>query len=160
MGPDLATLPSPRPATPRGPNLTAARSCACLAVVLAGAGLVGSRWIRRVEVVGGSMAPTFLPGDRLVVLARPIGPPPLPAVGDVVAVIDPRDRSRTLVKRVAAVDRAAGTLDLRGDDPAASTDSRDFGPVPRSAVVGRVAYRYGPPGRSGPGPWPRGYDRP
>jgi nickel-type superoxide dismutase maturation protease len=122
--------------------------------------LVLARTVRRVEVAGGSMAPTFLPGDRLVILSRPCGPPGWPAPGDVVAVADPRDPMRTLVKRVGAVDRAAGTVDLRGDRPGASTDSRHFGHVPAATVIGRVAYRYAPRGRTGPGPWPTGYDRP
>ena len=33
---------------------------------------------------------------------------------------------------------------LTGDDPAASTDSRDFGPVATDAVLGRVLVRYWP----------------
>ncbi len=121
--------------------------------------MVASRVFRRVEVAGGSMEPTFRAGDRLVVLARPVGGPAWPAVGDVVAVADPRDPSRVLVKRVAAVDRAAGALDVRGDDPGASTDSRHFGPVPLASVVGRAVYRYAPPGRTGPAPWPTEYHR-
>jgi inner membrane protease subunit 1 len=43
-------------------------------------------------------------------------------------------------------------VDVRGDNEAASTDSRHFGPVPRRAVRGRVLYRYGPPARAGR--WP------
>jgi len=133
---------------------------ACAApLALVAAGLAVGR-LRRVVVAGGSMAPTFLPGDRLVVRSRWFGPPAPLAAGDVVAVADPRDPARALVKRVAAVDRAAGTLVLAGDDPSASTDSRDFGPVPVGSVVGRVVYRYAPAGRTGPGPWPTGYDRP
>ena len=120
--------------------------------------LAGRRSVRRVVVVGSSMAPTLRDGDRLVVLARPFGPPAVPAVGAVVAAVDPRDPGRTLVKRVSAVDRAAGTVELSGDDPGASTDSRAFGPVPLTSVVGRAVYRYAPPGRTGPGPWPKGYD--
>ncbi len=158
MGPDDATLPSRGTGTPGPRRVRAARW-----TVLVGAGLgavvLVPRVLRRVEVVGGSMAPTFVAGDRLVVLCRPFGPPARPAVGDVVAVCDPRDAARTLVKRVAAVDDDTGALDLRGDDPGASTDSRDFGPVPTDAVVGRVVYRYAPAGRTGPGPWPTGYDR-
>jgi nickel-type superoxide dismutase maturation protease len=127
-------------------------------VAAAAVGALG-RSVRRVEVAGDSMAPTFVPGDRLVVVARPFGPPSWPPVGAVVAVVDPRDPSRTLVKRVAAVDRITGGLDVRGDDPGASTDSRAFGPVPRSSLVGRVVYRYAPAGRTGRGPWSRGYDR-
>jgi nickel-type superoxide dismutase maturation protease len=127
-------------------------------VVAALLGALG-RSVRRVEVAGDSMAPTFLPGERLVVVARPFGPPSLPTAGAVVAVVDPRDPSRTLVKRVVAVDRDSGRFDVRGDNAAASTDSRAFGWVPRSSLVGRVVYRYAPAGRTGPGPWPTGYHR-
>ena len=34
-------------------------------------------------------------------------------------------------------------------DPAESTDSRQFGPIPGSAVVGRPVFRYAPIGRFG-----------
>lgn len=69
------------------------------------------------------------------------------APGQVVAVADPRQPGRLLVKRVLSVD--AGRVDLRGDNPAASTDSRHFGTVDIGAVRGRVVYRYHPPGRAG-----------
>jgi len=78
----------------------------------------------------------------------------------VVALRDPRDGDRVVVKRVASIDRAAGTLEVLGDAPGASTDSREFGPVPLASVVGRAVHRYGPPGRSGPVPRPTGYDLP
>jgi nickel-type superoxide dismutase maturation protease len=93
-------------------------------------------------VAGASMRPGFQPGDRLVVL-------PMAGVhpGQVVALRDPRHEERLLVKRVHAV--AAGLVDVRGDNDAASTDSRQFGPVPLARVVGRVVYRYHPPGRAG-----------
>jgi len=155
MGPDVATLPSPGGTTPRRRCLAAA----VLVPVVVALGRLATRSFRRVEVVGGSMDPTFQAGDRLVVLSRPVGPPAWPTVGSMVAVADPRDAGRILVKRVASVDRSAGTLEVRGDNPAASTDSRTFGPVPRASVVGRVVYRYTPAGRSGPGPWPTEYHR-
>ena len=88
------------------------------------------------------MAPTLLPGDRLVVSrARRQG------VGDLVVVTVPAVAGRVLVKRVAEVEE--GRLRLAGDNPDASTDSRAWGWVPASAVRGRVRYRYAPPGRSG-----------
>lgn len=97
---------------------------------------------RRVVVSGDSMRPTFEPGDRLLVL-------PTAAVreGDVVALRDPTRPDRVLVKRVMRFDTSG--VHVRGDNDAASTDSRHFGPVLPSAVVGRVVYRYHPPGRSG-----------
>jgi nickel-type superoxide dismutase maturation protease len=96
----------------------------------------------RVEVEGRSMSPTLLPGDRLLLLRRGRIRP-----GDIVAAPDPRDHRRRVVKRVGGV--GAGGLDLRGDDPARSTDSRTFGPVPRSSVLGRAVWRYAPPDRTG-----------
>ena len=88
------------------------------------------------------MRPALEPGDRLLVV-----PLRRPRPGQVVALADPRDPRRTLVKRVVAVSGAG--LDVRGDDPAASTDSRTFGPVPPGALLGRAAYRYFPASRAG-----------
>jgi type IV secretory pathway protease TraF len=44
---------------------------------------------------------------------------------------------------------ANGDLVVRGDNPNVSRDSREFGPVPRRLVVGRVVYRYLPGERRG-----------
>ena len=117
---------------------------ALLAAALGGAVAVG--WaVRRTEVVGQSMLPTLEPGDRLVVVRLP---PFWPlSVGQLVAVPDPRDRSRLLVKRVRSV--AGGSVEVRGDNEGSSTDSRHFGLLPRRGVVGRVCYCYGPAGRTG-----------
>ncbi|HLN07168.1 MAG TPA: hypothetical protein VK217_12875, partial [Acidimicrobiales bacterium] len=52
-----------------------------------------------------------------------------------------------LVKRVAAVLPAG--LEVRGDNETASRDSRAFGAVEPSCVIGRVVYRYFPPPRTG-----------
>ncbi len=118
------------------------------------------RSVRRFEVTGSSMAPALLPGDRLVVVGLPWLPQPWPEPGAVIAVRDPRLPSRILIKRVSGIDRRHGTLQVVGDHRVASTDSRAFGPVPRSSVVGRAVYRYAPAGRSGPAPWPEEYDQP
>jgi|GEM_PF-133118 len=127
----------------------------------------------RVVVAGDSMAPALLPGDRLLVrkwhrkasgeappspqAVRP-GRPPAPRwrrlapahvvrVGDVVVVPDPRQQSRALVKRVAKL--GGGSAWLAGDNPARSTDSRDFGPVELGSIRGKAVYRYAPASRAG-----------
>ena len=131
-----------------------------LAVALAGAwAALRYHPIRRVEVVGSSMVPALLPGDRLVVLRVPWRSPFRPGPGHVVALRDPRRSDRILIKRVRTVDHALGTLEVEGDSRRFSTDSRSFGPVSRTALVGRAVYRYAPAGRNGPLPGSGEYDQ-
>ncbi len=104
-------------------------------------------WPHRVAVEGRSMAPTLVPGEWLLVdpvAYRETGP----AVGDLVVAPDPREPARLLVKRVRGV-TVDGALELRGDAPDVSTDSRTFGPLPVSAVTGRAWARYWPLSRVG-----------
>jgi nickel-type superoxide dismutase maturation protease len=132
-------------------------SCRAAAGVLAlSAGLFVAAWatlglrpfglgrfrLRRVVVTGDSMLPAFEHGDRLV-----LGPTGRLRPGQVIALPDPRDATRLLIKRIRTINDT--TLEVRGDNDAASTDSRDFGLVPRAGLVGRVVYRYAPPGRTG-----------
>ncbi|MCA2213523.1 S26 family signal peptidase [Jidongwangia harbinensis] len=135
---------------------------AVLAVVLG-----GLQWLRLrrlvVTVQGLSMAPTYRPGDRVLVrrlrhsrvrtgqvvvvdLPDRIRPIP-PGVGAAESL-----RQRRVIKRVAAmsgepvpatagIDLASvppGHMLLLGDNPLASGDSRQYGPVPVDAVVGIV----------------------
>ena len=90
------------------------------------------------------MMPTLAPGDRLVVvnLGRP-------RAGDIVALHDPTSPGRLLVKRRDGVSCPAA-IEVRGDNEAASRDSRSFGPVTPQALVGTAVYRYFPPARAGP----------
>ena len=124
------------------------RPGALLWALLAVIGLAAARRnLDVVEVRGRSMAPTLLPGDRLLV-ARARA-----RLGDIVLARDPRAPDRELIKRVAAVDGSG--LVLRGDNPAFSTDARTFGALPREAIEWRVVGRYWPArrvGRIGPAP--------
>jgi nickel-type superoxide dismutase maturation protease len=115
------------------------------------------RWLHRVEVEGSSMSPALLPGDRLLVLSPPRVPRAWVRPGAVVAVPDPRRPGRILIKRVSTVDRRRQMVEVLGDAREASTDSREFGPVPRASIRGLAVYRYGPPGRKGRAPWPEEY---
>jgi nickel-type superoxide dismutase maturation protease len=88
------------------------------------------------------MCPTLMPGDRLLVVhTRRV------RRGDLVALLDPRERGRTIVKRVDLVEGDAVTV--LGDNSGASTDSRVFGPVDRRDLRGRAVYRYWPEDRRG-----------
>ncbi|MCU1364169.1 MAG: hypothetical protein JWM55_1997 [Acidimicrobiaceae bacterium] len=75
------------------------------------------------------MAPTFQPGERLTAFRRWRRV----RAGDVVVVRDRSLATGWLLKRCVA--REGSLLDLRGDNAAASTDSRDFGLVPSSAAI-------------------------
>lgn len=110
-------------------------------LLLLGGLLAARRWLDVVEVRGRSMAPTLLPGDRLLVVQL------APRTGDVVLAADPRDAERELVKRVASVDAFGVTL--RGDNPAASTDARIFGAIPADRIRWRAVLRYWPLPRAG-----------
>jgi nickel-type superoxide dismutase maturation protease len=128
-------------------------SSALIATFVGAAGALAARaaarrWLDAVEVRGGSMAPTLLPGDWLLVEASTFRKR-LPLPGELVLAPDPRQPARELVKRVAAADPDAGTLELRGDAAEASTDSRDFGVVPAGTVRWRILARYWPPSRAG-----------
>jgi nickel-type superoxide dismutase maturation protease len=109
--------------------------------VLAALVLAATRF-ERVVVAGDSMRPTVETGDRLLVWrTRRLAP------GALVVVPDPREPSRVLVKRVVRLD--GGTVEVRGDNAAGSTDSRVFGALPRGGIRGRALYRYHPPDRAG-----------
>jgi nickel-type superoxide dismutase maturation protease len=90
------------------------------------------------------MLPAYKPGDHLLV-ERVTFWLRSPRPGDVVVLRDPEVRERYLVKRVAERTRVRGERAryvVLGDNPDASRDSRTFGPVPRTAIIGRAWFRY------------------
>jgi nickel-type superoxide dismutase maturation protease len=87
------------------------------------------------------MAPRLPPGA--LVIASPVDGETRLRVGDVVVARRPDRPQLEIIKRVASID-PAGALVLVGDNPARSTDSREFGPVAREHIVARVRWRYWP----------------
>jgi nickel-type superoxide dismutase maturation protease len=109
-----------------------------LAVASVLGALVALRPVRRLEVAGPSMLPALAPGDRLAVVRVR-----LVRAGDLAVFRDPREPSRLVVKRV--VEATEDGVTVHGDNVAASTDSRAYGPLPAEAIWGRAVYRYAPP---------------
>ena len=98
----------------------------------------------RVAVAGRSMEPTVREGDWL--LARRTSG--TPSVGDLVIAPDPREPARLVVKRVRSI--AGDRVAVEGDRAEASTDSREYGPIAASSIVGQPLLRYAPLRRFGP----------
>jgi nickel-type superoxide dismutase maturation protease len=118
------------------------------AVVAAGVAWACLRWKpARIRIDGGSMAPTLAPDDWALVVV-----PKRFALGDVVVVEHPGRPGFEMVKRIGAVpgarvgDRtlAEDEFWVEGDMAAASTDSRQFGPVSSEALKAKVLLVYWP----------------
>lgn len=124
--------------------------------------------LRLVSIPSGSMEPTLVAGDQVLVtrwvdprgLPEPVAailPVRAPAVGDVLVFRSPEDRRRLLVKRCVALGGERfgeswvpnGTLALLGDARERSHDSRAFGPVELGAVAGRAVFVLWSHGSSG-----------
>jgi nickel-type superoxide dismutase maturation protease len=88
------------------------------------------------------MAPR-LPSGSLIV-AWPIDDATRLRVGDVVVARRPDRPELEIVKRIEAIDAAGSAIFLAGDNPGASTDSRQFGTVTRHHILARVGWRYWP----------------
>ncbi|HSX36730.1 MAG TPA: signal peptidase I [Patescibacteria group bacterium] len=99
------------------------------------AGVVVGEWkfhhLRVLAVQTGSMAPTFKPGDA--VLVQKAHPASL-AAGQVVSYISPADPTLLVSHRIVAINQQTGMLTTRGDHAARPDIS--FSP---SLVVGRVS---------------------
>lgn len=91
---------------------------------------------RRFRVVGHSMEPLLSP-DHEVLLDPVAYSCTLPEIGDIVVTYHPRQPDLRIIKRVEFV-APDGSCYLRGDNPAASTDSRRFGLIPLNKLIGKV----------------------
>jgi signal peptidase I len=98
--------------------------------------------VRFVRVDGSSMAPALRDGDVVVVLLRPVAARRIEPGDVVLARLGSADGpgSQQVIKRVER--RLQGVESaffvLRGDRRETSRDSRQFGPIPASHVLGRA----------------------
>jgi nickel-type superoxide dismutase maturation protease len=87
------------------------------------------------------MEPLLPAGARLLVV--PVGPGTAVRTGQVVVARRPDRPDVLMVKRVIGITNEGGLL-LAGDNPRASTESVDYGPVQPRDVLGRARLRYWP----------------
>jgi signal peptidase I len=92
--------------------------------------------IQLIKVTGDSLSPEYQEGDFVLVVKIPfflrsIRP------GDV--IVFRQIAYGDLIKRVERIDPAADLLYVKGSHPD-SQDSRQFGPIPRSDLIGKVIW--------------------
>ncbi len=99
------------------------------------------RW-QRCRVNGRSMEPTLGHGT-IVLVDTAAYKKALPQVGDVVLVRHPFQPPNKMIKRITAVSEDGGYF-LQGDNPdsLASTDSRSFGHVRYSHLLGKITRQF------------------
>lgn len=108
-------------------------------------GMFLGRALCRVIVEGPSMLPSLAPGERLLVRKTL-----QLRIGDVVVIRDPAVPARLLIKRVVILGPSG--IEVAGDNPGVSRDSRIFGTITYDQVLGRAFYRYFPSDQRGPIP--------
>lgn len=87
--------------------------------------------IQRFTVSGNSMLPTLKPGQDVLVWCWFVSP----KVGDIVAI---RVNNREMIKRIQSCD--GRSIFVMGDNQKMSTDSRKFGPIKRSQIIGKIIW--------------------
>lgn len=97
--------------------------------------------LRLLKVTGNSLSPRFQEGDFVIVSKIPFFFAPA-RPGDVVALRQPG--YGTLIKLVESVDADRGELTVTGTQPG-SLDSRVFGPISNTALVGKVIWHVSKP---------------
>ena len=81
------------------------------------------------------MAPTLMPGDRILIRLLSADAP-LPAIDSLVVAWHPTKADTRMIKRLTSCHQ--GRLLLHGDNPSESSDSRQFGALERRHLIGVV----------------------
>ena len=95
---------------------------------------------KRFRVTGQSMQPLLEPGEEILINPYAYRRS-LPEINDVVVVIHPHKPNLEIVKRVVAI-KQDNTYFLEGDNLLYSTDSRTFGTVALSLILGKATSRF------------------
>jgi nickel-type superoxide dismutase maturation protease len=94
----------------------------------------------RLRVTGFSMLPTLQPGEEVLVNCHAYVNT-LPQLGDIVLTQHPQQTQVKIIKRIVAIAECGGCL-LQGDNPAESTDSRQWGAIAPGKILGKVVCRF------------------
>lgn len=113
------------------------------------------------KIVGASMEPTVLRGDR-VLTDKTAFSKQAPRVGDVVMFVNPDDRSKVFIRKIAALPGQRlpgaapggetvphGMVYVLGERPGVGTDSATLGFIPLRDLVGRARQIYWSSGPDG-----------
>ena len=100
----------------------------------------------RFRVEGESMLPTYAEGDQVLVNPH-AWKHNSPEPKEIVLLEHPGEPGFYLIKRISHIDQQ-GRFFVVGDNPSQSTDSRDFGPVAATCLLGKVVGKVSCPDHS------------
>lgn len=95
---------------------------------------------QRLKVTGSSMLPLLQPGEEILVATKAYRKS-LPKIGDVVVLKHPQENKLTIVKRILDIDQNCNCF-LIGDNLTQSSDSRHWGLIKSSNLIGKVTSRF------------------
>ena len=95
---------------------------------------------KRFQVQGNSMLPLLKANEEILVASKAYINS-LPSVGDIVVLEHPQNSQLIIVKRIAAID-CDNNCFLLGDNPNESSDSRHWGTIKSSDLIGKVTSRF------------------
>jgi nickel-type superoxide dismutase maturation protease len=95
---------------------------------------------KRLRVAGESMLPLLQPGDEILI--DPFAyQKSSPQVNDIIVTQHPLQRNFPIVKRINAINDG-GRYFVTGDNREASTDSRHWGTIKSSDIIGKVTSQF------------------
>lgn len=95
---------------------------------------------KRLKVVGESMLPLLQPGDEIL-LDLHAYQKYSPQIGDIIVTLHPLQVNLPIVKRITAL-KEDNSYFVTGDHAEASTDSRHWGTIEFSDIMGKVTSKF------------------
>lgn len=95
---------------------------------------------KRLRVVGESMLPLLQPGDEILI--NPFAyQKSSPQINDIIVIQHPLQKNLPIVKRINAI-KDGDRYFVTGDNSKASTDSRHWGTIKFSDIMGKVTSQF------------------